>query len=28
MTFDQRITGSGIILPSDNGTSLGIRPRW
>ena len=28
MTFDQRITSSGLILPSDNGTSLGIRPRW
>lgn len=28
MSFDQRITSSGLILPSDNGTSLGIRPRW
>ena len=28
MEFDQRITSSGLILPSDNGTSLGIRPRW
>lgn len=28
MVFDQRITSSGIILPNDNGTSLGIRPRW
>jgi co-chaperonin GroES (HSP10) len=28
MTFDTRITQSGIILPNDNGTSLGIRPRW
>lgn len=28
MIFDQRITQSGLILPSDNGTSLGIRPRW
>lgn len=28
MSFDARITSSGIILPNDNGTSLGIRPRW
>ena len=28
MIFDQRITSSGIILPNDNGTGLGIRPRW
>lgn len=28
MSFDQRITSSGLILPGDNGTSLGIRPRW
>jgi len=28
MEFDTRITSSGIILPNDNGTSLGIRPRW
>lgn len=28
MIFDQRITQSGLILPSDNGTTLGIRPRW
>lgn len=28
MTFDARITSSGIILQNDNGTSLGIRPRW
>jgi hypothetical protein len=28
MAFDQRITSSGIILPNDNGTGLGIRPRW
>ena len=28
MVFDQRITSSGIILPNDNGTGLGIRPRW
>lgn len=28
MSFDQRITSTGLILPSDNGTSLGIRPRW
>lgn len=28
MEFDTRITQSGIILPNDNGTSLGIRPRW
>jgi co-chaperonin GroES (HSP10) len=28
MVFDQRITSSGIILPNDNGTGPGIRPRW
>ena len=28
MTFDQRITSGGLILLNDNGTSLGIRPRW
>ena len=28
MEFDQRITQGGLILPNDNGTSLGIRPRW
>jgi co-chaperonin GroES (HSP10) len=28
MEFDTRITTSGLILPNDNGTSLGIRPRW
>jgi co-chaperonin GroES (HSP10) len=28
MVFDQRITQSGIILANDNGTTLGIRPRW
>ena len=28
MLFDQRITSSGIILPNDNGTGSGIRPRW
>lgn len=28
MTFDQRITTSGIVLLNDNGTSTGIRPRW
>jgi co-chaperonin GroES (HSP10) len=28
MEFDVRITQSGIIIPNDNGTSRGIRPRW
>ena len=28
MNFDVRITNSGIILPNDNGTGSGIRPRW
>jgi co-chaperonin GroES (HSP10) len=28
MEFDTRITRGGIIIPNDNGTSLGIRPRW
>jgi co-chaperonin GroES (HSP10) len=28
MEFDTRITQSGLIMPNDNGTALGIRPRW
>nr|NDG05726.1 hypothetical protein [Oxalobacteraceae bacterium] len=28
MNFKTRTTSSGIILHSDNGTGLGIRPRW
>jgi co-chaperonin GroES (HSP10) len=28
MNFDSRITQSGLILMNDNGTTLGIRPRW
>lgn len=28
MEFDARITHSGIIIPNDNGTGSGIRPRW
>lgn len=28
MVFDQRITSAGIVLLNDNGTSMGIRPRW
>jgi co-chaperonin GroES (HSP10) len=28
MSFDQRTTSSGIVLLNDNGTSMGIRPRW
>jgi co-chaperonin GroES (HSP10) len=28
MTFEQRTTSSGLILLNDNGTGLGIRPRW
>ena len=28
MNFDERLTQSGLILRNDNGTSLGIRPRW
>jgi len=28
MAFDVRITQSGLILPNDNGTGMGIRPRW
>ena len=28
MEFDTRITQSGLILPNDNGTGAGIRPRW
>ena len=28
MNFDTRITQTGLILPNDNGTGSGIRPRW
>lgn len=28
MSFDRRITQTGLILPGDNGTGEGIRPRW
>lgn len=28
MVFDQRISTGGIIIPGDNGTTKGIRPRW
>jgi co-chaperonin GroES (HSP10) len=28
MVFTERFTSSGIILPSDNGRSSGVRPRW
>jgi co-chaperonin GroES (HSP10) len=28
MIFTERFTNSGIVLPSDNGKSSGIRPRW
>jgi co-chaperonin GroES (HSP10) len=28
MSFDARITTSGIIIPGDDGKSSGIRPRW
>jgi co-chaperonin GroES (HSP10) len=28
MIFDERLSRGGIILPNDNGTSKGIRPRW
>jgi len=28
MTFDERITHSGIVLPNDDMKSAGIRPRW
>ena len=28
MKFEQRITNSGIVIPNDNGTTKGIRPRW
>jgi co-chaperonin GroES (HSP10) len=28
MQFKERITQSGLILPSDDSTSAGIRPRW
>lgn len=28
MSFDMRQTSAGIVLLNDNGTGLGIRPRW
>jgi co-chaperonin GroES (HSP10) len=28
MVFGERFTASGLLLPGDNGTSSGIRPRW
>lgn len=28
MQFTERFTESGIVLPNDNGTGSGIRPRW
>jgi co-chaperonin GroES (HSP10) len=28
MLFDMRQTSAGIVLLNDNGTGLGIRPRW
>lgn len=28
MSFDARITSTGLIIPSDNGIATGIRPRW
>jgi co-chaperonin GroES (HSP10) len=28
MEFQERFTSSGILLPSDNGKSMGVRPRW
>lgn len=28
MLFDERVTTGGIIIPNDNRTSHGIRPRW
>lgn len=28
MVFEERFTSGGIVLPSDNGKSGGVRPRW
>lgn len=28
MSFDERLSNSGIVLLNDNGKSSGIRPRW
>jgi len=28
MSFDERITKSGLIIPNDDKKSAGIRPRW
>jgi co-chaperonin GroES (HSP10) len=28
MSFDERITSNGIVLPNDDMKSSGIRPRW
>jgi co-chaperonin GroES (HSP10) len=28
MNFDEQVTAGGIVLPSDDGKSEGIKPRW
>ena len=28
MNFKERVTSTGIVIPSDNGKTHGIRPRW
>ena len=28
MVFTERLSRGGLVLPNDNGKSLGIRPRW
>ena len=28
MVFEERLSTGGIIIPNDNGTTRGIRPRW
>ena len=28
MNFDEQITATGIVIPSDDGKDIGIKPRW
>ena len=28
MNFDEQVTAGGIVLPSDDGKDVGIKPRW
>ena len=28
MNFDEQVTATGIVIPSDDGKDIGIKPRW